>query len=193
MLVEGFSPLSSPTGVDQLGSLMLSRRTVRLQSSSCAARVTALMVSARLSPGSFSQALSRDSSPVFRRHAAVLTSTPAQAHSLTHRKRPSARRLMGAYGLGSGWVDDYRTFWVNPGDAWEERLREESDQALPPCWTDTVPIPGLPWPDLPQRSTARQARSAQGADDSSEFQDSAQYTRPIAPRLVSIVEPQTMI
>ena len=46
-----------------------------------------------------------------------------QAHALTHRKSPSAKRLMGACGLGWGWVDEYRTFWVNPGAAWEERLQ----------------------------------------------------------------------
>ena len=30
---------------------------------------------------------------------------------------------MVAYGLGSGWVDEHRTFWVNPGAAWEGRLQ----------------------------------------------------------------------
>jgi len=51
------------------------------------------------------------------------------AHALRHtgtpnRKRPSAKRLMGAYGLGSGWVNDYRTFWVKPGEDWEEQRQQ---------------------------------------------------------------------
>ena len=58
--------------------------------------------------------------PGYRKPFGLLAQWHGDA-STTRADQPVANRLRL---LKSGWVDEYRTFWVNPGEGWEEQRQQ---------------------------------------------------------------------